>query len=386
MSPDLKAIALAGIAVAMLGACGQEPAPQVPAPTPVEVVTVKAQAVPNVIELTGRIASVRMAEVRARTDGIVQRRLYEEGTDVSAGAPLFQIDPRDYQAQVQSAEATLQRAQAARANAASIVSRYKPLIDERAVSAQEYDAARSELHQADAQVSEARAALSRARLLLSYTIVRAPIAGRAGRAEITEGALVTGTEGTLLTQIDQATPVYAVFSAANASILDTAQQVRAGEIHLPSLGRVEVRLVLENGDTYGPVGHLDFASPVVDPETGTQTVRAVFDNPSRTLVPGQFVRGRITAGTRDNGITIPTRAVQMQSGEATVSLVGRDGTVVSKKITLGAMLDNKWIVQSGLRSGDRVITDGWQKVRPGQKAAVRPAKTPPAANAPAKPR
>lgn len=358
----------------LLAGCGSSTEAPAPPPAPVEVMTVKSEVVPNIVELPGRIAAVRTAEVRARTDGIIQRRLYEEGSDVAAGTALFQIDQRDNRAQVQSAQAALQRAVAAKENAASIVARYRPLMSERAVSAQENDAARSDLRQAEAQVAEARAALARSQLLLSYTTVRAPISGRVGNAQVTEGALVTAGEGTLLTRIDQVSPVYAVFAASNASLLDTAQQVRSGTLNLPSLSRVEVRLVLENGSTYGPVGHLDFASSVVDPETGSQTVRAQFANPQRMLVPGQFVRGRIEAGTLDNGIAVPARAVQIKGEEANVSVLGKDGTVTNRAVTLGALVGKRWIIKSGLKPGERVIVEGWQKVRPGQKAQAKPAR------------
>lgn len=357
----------------LLAACGSEPPPP-PPPVPVEIVTLKAQPVPNIAELPGRIAAVRTAEVRARSDGIILRRLYEEGAAVQAGTPLFTIDPRDYRAQVQSAEATLQRAIAARQNASSIVIRYGPLIDERAVSAQEYDAARSDLLQATAQVAEARAALDRARLLLSYTTVTAPIAGRAGVASVTEGALVNGAEGTLLTRIDQVSPVYAVFAESSTTILNVAQAVQRGDIKFSGQRQIEVQLVLENGTPYGPVGHVDFASSVVDPQTGTQTIRARFDNPEGLLVPGQFVRGRLVIGSQADGVVVPARAVQFKGETAAVSLLGKDGSVVSRTIELGTLVGSNWIVKTGLKPGDRVIVEGWQKVQPGQKArAVEPA-------------
>lgn len=363
----------------ILAACDRRSEPVAVPAVPVEVVTLRTEAVPNIVELPGRIAAVRTAEVRARTDGIVQRRLYEEGTDVAAGAPLFLIDQRDYRAQVQSAQATLERAQAARENAASVVGRYKPLMSERAVSAQEYDAARSELRQADAQVSEARAALARAQLLLSYTVVRAPVAGHVGRAEITEGALVSGGQATLMTRVDQVSPVYAVFAESSAALLDMIQQFRSGDIKLPSPSRVDVKLVLENGAPYAPVGHLDFTSTVVDPETGSQTVRAVFDNPERLLAPGQFVRGRIEAGFIGNGLVVPARAVQFKGDDASVSILGKDNMVLNRPVTLGALLGRGWIIRSGLKPGERVIVEGWEKVRPGQKAQVTtPGPRPPA--------
>ncbi|PEQ14027.1 efflux transporter periplasmic adaptor subunit [Novosphingobium sp. PC22D] len=356
------------LVAALLAGCGREDSPAEPPPVPVESVVLRSQTVPNIIELPGRIESVRMAEVRARTDGIVLRRLYEEGATVAAGTALFKIDPRDYEAQVASARAALQRAIAAKENASSIVIRYGPLIDERAVSAQEYDAAESDLRQANAQVAEARAALDRAQLQLSYTTVRAPIGGRVGAAEVTEGALVSGAEGTLMTRVDQASPVYAVFSASNASVLNTLSAVREGQLKVPALDSVEVRLELENGEEYGVIGHLDFASPVVSPETGSQTIRGQFANPAGLLVPGQFVRGKIALGMIEGGITVPSRAVQFKGEEAQVSVMGKDGTVTSRTVRLGEMVGSSWIVESGLKPGERIITDGWQKIRPGQKA------------------
>lgn len=194
-----------------LASCGGQQR-QAPPPPPVDVVKVVAGDVPNIIELPGRIEAVRTAEVRARVDGIVERRLYQEGSDVPAGAPLFLIDPRDKQAQLAQAQATLSRAGAAQANARSIVSRYEPLVSRKAVSAQEYDAALSDARQADANVADARAALARARLEVGYTTVRAPIAGRVGRAQVTEGALVSGASATLMTQINQLSPIYATFT------------------------------------------------------------------------------------------------------------------------------------------------------------------------------
>ncbi|TCM17889.1 membrane fusion protein (multidrug efflux system) [Novosphingobium sp. PhB165] len=353
----------------VLTACGGEQKQGEAPPVAVESMVIRAQPVPNIVELPGRIEAVRSAEVRARTDGIVLRRLYDEGAFVNAGTPLFQIDPRDYQAQVKSASASLQRSIAAEQNARSIVLRYGPLIDERAVSAQEYDQAQSDLRQASAQVAEARAALDRAKLQLGYTTVDAPISGRVSAAEVTEGALVSGTSGTLMTRVDQTSPVYAVFSASNASILDLLAKVRSGELNLPALETIEVKLVLENGQEYGPVGHLNFTSPVVAPETGSQTVRAIFVNNSQGLLfPGQFVRGRLKLGTLEGGILVPARAIQFRGDDAQVSVMGKDGTVTARTIRLGTLLGKEWIVMSGLRAGERIIVDGWAKLRPGQKA------------------
>ena len=373
--------ALAGVALPallLIAGCSQ-PAPQAPPPPVVDVVTVTAGSVPNIVELPGRIEAVRSAEVRARTDGIISRRLYQEGTDVREGAPLFQIDPRDKQAQVQQARAALQRAQAARENAAAILQRYQPLVSDRAVSALEFDNARSALRQADAGVADARAALDRAQLELGYTLVRAPISGRVGRAQVTEGALASAASATLLTTIEQMEPVYAVFTQSSAELQHLLAEARSGKVDLPTLTRVEVRLILEDGSEYGPVGHIDFADQSVNPSTGSQTLRATFANPRRALLPGQFVRGRVTAGTVGNGIAVPQRAVQINNEEARVAVVGADGIVQFRAVTLGGQTGGRWVIRTGLKAGERVIIDGWQKVQAGQKVQARTAPAAPAA-------
>lgn len=369
----LRRQACGGVAMLLLlASCGHQEEEAAPA-LPVDVVAVTTGDVPNVIELPGRIEAVRTAEVRARVDGIVERRLFQEGSDVPAGAPLFQIDPRDKQAQLAQAQAALNRATAARANSRSIVARYEPLVSRKAVSAQEYDAALSDARQAAASVSDARAALDRARLELGYTTVRAPIAGRVGKAQVTEGALVSASSATLLTQVNQLSPIYATFTQSSSKLLDVQQLARSGALRLPDLSAIEVRLVLENGTQYGLPGHLDFADQTVDPSTGSQTLRARFPNPDRLLLPGQFVRARIIAGSRRDGIAIPERAVQISNEEASVLIVGRDNVVAKRTIELGGQSGGKWVVLSGLRSGDMVIVDGWMKVQPGQKVTPRKA-------------
>ncbi|WP_245639866.1 efflux RND transporter periplasmic adaptor subunit [Paraburkholderia heleia] len=343
-----------------------------PPPPSVLVETVAAQSIPRVIELPGRIEAIRSAEVRARVDGIVERRLFEEGTDVRAGAPLFLIDSRDYEAALQQAQAALNRARAVQGNAASEVARFKPLVARQVVSAQEFEAATAALQQADANVEDARAAVTLAQLRLDRCTVRAPIAGRVGRALVTEGALVSAAGATLLTQVNQLTPVNAVFTQSNISLLEVRKQIASGTLAAPAADRAQVWLTLANGDDYGEPGVLDFTDLVVDPSTGTQVLRARFNNASRILLPGQFVRGRIVIGTIPNGLVVPARAVQFDNNGASLSLVADDGTVVRRNVVLGPQEAGQWVVKDGLEPGERVIVDGWQRVQPGQRVDAHP--------------
>jgi membrane fusion protein (multidrug efflux system) len=370
--PCLLAIAAAVLLAAPGCRDRQAPSGAAPPPPSVLVETVTAKPIPRVIELPGRIEAIRSAEVRARVDGIVERRLYEEGTDVRAGAPLFLIDSRDYEAALRQAQAALTRAQAVQGNAASEVARFKPLVARQVVSAQEYEAALTALQQADANVADARAALTLAQLRLDRCTVRAPIAGRVGRALVTEGALVSAASATLLTQVNQLTPVNAVFTQSNISLLEVRKQITSGALAAPAANRVQVWLTLANGDEFKEPGVLDFTDLVVEPSTGTQIMRARFNNASRILLPGQFVRGRVVIGTIPNGLEVPARAVQFDNNATSLSLVADDGTVVRRNVVLGPQEAGQWVVKDGLESGERVIVDGWQRVQPGQRVDAHP--------------
>lgn len=292
-----------------------------------------------------------------------------------AGAPLFQIDARDYRAQVQQAQAAVQRADAAR----QLGRGRRPLPatgEPPGRQAQEFDAAVASARQADASLSDAKAQLTLARLRLERTTVTAPIAGRVGRAQVTEGALVSAASATLLAQINQLSPIHAVFTQSNTAILDFGEQVREGRVDAAELRHIEVRLILANGREYEEPGQLDFTDLAVDPSTGTQTLRARFGNPARTLLPGQFVRGRIVLAKAGQGIRIPERAVQIEGGTASVALVADDGTMVRRNIALGSQDRGQWTVLDGLKAGERVVVDGWHRVQPGQRVTARPAPVP----------
>ena|SRR5436190_4243239 len=370
-------------AVLLVVGCSKSPPPAAAPPPPeVRVVSVAPEPIVDVIELPGRLQAFRTSDVRARVDGIVQRRLYTEGTDVREGQPLFAIDPSELRARVGASRAQLARAEATAANASQDVTRYKGLVAQQALSQQEYDAAIARLRTAEADVAQRRAELATARLSLGYTTVTAPISGRAGRAEVTEGALVSGGAATLLTRIEQVDPIYANFSQSSSDVLALRKKISSGAMQAPATRQVPVRLVLEDGSPYRLTGKLNFVDLAFDEATGTAALRAVFPNPQRTLVPGQFVRVRVEAGIQMKGLRIPQRAVTVTPTGANVLVVGAKDLVENRAVKLGALEGDSWIVQSGLEPGERIVVDGLQKAAPGKpvKPIVASA-TPPAAPA-----
>jgi membrane fusion protein (multidrug efflux system) len=357
-----------------LAGCAAEPTRAPVAPPPeVATVTVTSQPVPNVIELPGRLEAVRTAEVRARVDGIVQRRLYDEGTDVKAGQALFAIDPRALSAQLSVVKAALARAEATASNAAQDVARFEGLVAKRAISQQEYDTAVARKRTAEADVAQARAQVQVAQLDLSYTKVSAPIAGRAGRAHVTEGALVSASSATLLTVIEQIDPIFVNFAQSSADLLSIRRDIASGALKLPARDQVEVHLVLEDGSVYGEIGRINFLDLKIDPTTGSTALRAQFPNLKRALLAGQFVRARIDAGVRTDGILIPQRAVSVAAQGASVLVVGAKDLVEVRPVTLGPLKGEAWVVLRGLTAGERVIVDGLQKAQPGKPVRAAPA-------------
>jgi len=354
---------MTALVVLILAGCSEPPPPAPPAPE-VRVVAAESEALARVLEIPGRLQAVRTAEVRARVDGIVQERAYAEGTDVRADQVLFRIDPRELRAQLAAAEAAYARAEALAANAEQDVKRYEGLVQRQALSQQEYDAAVARLRTAKADVAATGAQVDAARLSLSYATVTAPISGRAGRAMVTEGALVNRGAGTLLTRIEQLDPIYVNFSESNGSVLQLRQAVQSGQI-----SGLKVQIVLEDGTVYPHAGRLNFLDFSIDEATGTTALRAEFPNRERMLLPGQFVRVQIENPVRTEGILVPQRAVTVNSGGATVMVVTEGDVVEARPVTIGQLKGDAWEVLSGLDAGERIIVDGLQKVQPG--AAVR---------------
>ncbi len=381
-------IGLGFLGVACLLAACSEPAapPAAPPPVEVNVITIAAQDAANVVTLPGRVQAVRTAEVRARVDGVVQKLLYTEGSDVKQGQKLFQIDPRDMQANLDAARAALSRAQTAAANAAQDLKRYKGLVATGVVSRQQYDAAVARDRSARSDVVESRAQVEKAQLNLDYTTVTAPIAGRAGRAQVTVGALVSAAAGTLMTTVEPLDPIYVNFSQSSSEVQRARRDIAEGRLVVPALDRVTVTLLLDDGSAYPLTGHLNFLDLSIDRATGSTALRAEFPNPKRVLLPGQFVRVRIDAGERPNSILVPQRAVTLVADGATVMVVGADGVVEQRAIRIGRLYGSSWAVLEGLEVGERVVVDGLQKIQAGQKvkvaeptaAAGNAANTPPA--------
>lgn len=371
-----RSISIVILAAALaLAACGTEQ-PKAPPPPEVEVETVRAGSIDNIIELPGRVQAVRTAEVRARVTGIVARRLYEEGSFVRAGQPLFAIDPRELQANLSSIQAQLQRAEATARNARQDVDRYRPLLADQAISKQEYDAAVARLGQAEADVLQGRAQVEAARLSLGYATVTAPISGQARRAQVTEGALVSAAEGTLMTIIEQTDPVFVNFSQSSSELIAIRRDIASGDLKVPGIGRTKVELQLEDGSTAPQTGLLDFLDLSFDEATGVSALRAEFPNPGAILLPGQFVRARIFAGTRTDAILVPQRAVIIGPRGGSVMVLTADTKAEARPVQLGDLRGDEWVVKGGLKPGEKVIVSNLQKVQPGSPVRVAGARTP----------
>lgn len=386
-------VAAGGLSVVLLlAACGKSEAPPAAAgggmpPPEVGVVVATPGDVGLVTELPGRLEASRVAQVRARAAGILQKRLFREGSDVKAGQPLFAIDSAPYAAALQSAEATLARAQANLTQAAALAARYKPLLAANAVSQQEYANAVAAQKQAEADVAAGRAAVQTGRINLNYASVTAPISGRIGRALVTEGALVGQGEATQLAVIQQVDPVYVNFTQSAGEVMKLRRALAEGQLQRAGGSEAAiVRVVLEDGSEYALPGKLLFSDLTVDPSTGQITLRAEVPNPKGDLLPGLYVRVRLEQAQVANAITLPQQAVTRTQQGDKITVVGADGKLSPRLVKVGAARNNQWIVLEGLKAGEQVMVDGFQKLQmmpPGTPVKAVPWQAPGSAVAPA---
>ena len=358
-----RTVACTLAAVALLTACSKDNAApaagQMPAPE-VGVITTRFETVALQTELPARAEPVRVAQVRARVNGVVLKRLFTEGSEVKQGQSLFQIDPEPYQAQLNSARAALGRAEANLVQASAQAERYKPLVEANAVSKQEYTNAVAAQKQGEADVASARAQLKIAEINASYANVYAPISGRIGRALVTEGALVSAAEATELALIQQTNPMYLNITQSATELQRLRKQTGDNGV----AGEVPVTVVLDDGSELPAKGRLLFSDVTVDPSTGEVTLRAQVSNPDFQLLPGQYVRVRMAQAKVPNGILVPQQAVTRGGAQGdTVTVVGADNKPVPRTVKIASQQGADWIVTDGLKAGERVMVDGFQKVQ-----------------------
>ncbi|PZQ10798.1 MAG: efflux transporter periplasmic adaptor subunit [Ancylobacter novellus] len=360
----------------LLSGCGQQeqagPLPPDAERAKVSVVTVSGKSIALTAELPGRVAASLVSEVRPQISGIIRERIFREGSEVKAGDPLYQIDPASYQASYDSAIAAEQKAEAAVPSAQAKVERYQSLAKSSAVSKQDLDDAVASLAQAKADVAAAKADVATAKINLDYTTIRAPISGRADASSLTPGALVTASQDTALTTIRTLDPVNVDVIQSSTNLLRFREAIRTGRLKFEG-PNVAVKLFLEDGSTYSETGKLAFAEANVDTTTGTFTVRATFPNPNRLLVPGMYARAVIEEGIAQNSILVTQQAVGRNTkGEPTAKVVNGDGKVEERVLTVRRSVGNSWLVDDGLKAGDRVIVEGAQNVRAGQEVTAEP--------------
>jgi membrane fusion protein, multidrug efflux system len=370
----------AATAAIILAACGQKQSAPPPQTPEVGVVTVQPTSVPVTAELPGRTSSFLNAQVRARVDGIVLRRDFVEGSDVKVGQRLYKIDPAPYIAALNNAKASLAKAQANVATQNALVARYKVLVAANAVSKQDYDNAVAAQGQAVADVAAGRAAVDTAQINVGYTDVVSPITGRTGLSQVTPGAYVQASAATLLTTVQQLDPVYVDLTQSSVDGLKLRRQIQEGRLQTNGINAAKVTLVLEDGRVYPETGKLQFSDVSVDQGTGSVTVRAIFPNKDRVLLPGMFVRARIEEGVNDRAIVVPQIGVTHdQKGQAVALVIGQGDKVELRSLVTSGTFGSNWVVDSGLNPGDRVIVNGVEKAKPGM--TVKPV----AAQLPAQP-
>jgi membrane fusion protein (multidrug efflux system) len=358
------------VALLLMAAACRKPAPPTPPPPEVSVLAVQPRTVTAQYEFVGQAEASKRVEVRAQVSGVIVSRPYVEGTDVPKGALLFRIDQTPYEAAYRSAQAQVANAQAALANADRNLARLRPLLADHAVAQKDVDDAATAAEQARASLQSAQAAVDRAKKDYENTFVRAEIAGRAGRAQLVLGALVSGPSD-LLTIVDQVDPIYVSFSPSDQDVLRWRQDIASKRIVLPS-GVLDTRAILADGSVFRDTGKVNFVDLALQPTTGTLQLRAEFPNPGHTLLPGQFVRIQFLGVRRTGAILVPQRAVQQGLNGAFVYVLGPGERVVARNVAASNWDGGWWIIDDGLAPTDRVVVDGVQKIAPGQMARATP--------------
>lgn len=367
-----KSTPIALICLLGLSACGDDPqsknaipvaAPQTPPPTTVGVIKATSSEVGLITELPGRIEASRVAQVRARATGIVQKRLFTEGSNVKAGETLFRIEAAAYETSVESARANLARAEANLGQTTAQVERFRPLVQANAISKQDFVNAESAQKQAQAEVASAKAAVRSAEITLAYTNVTAPISGRIGQALVTEGALVGQGEATPLAIIQQINPVYVNFTQSATDAFKLRKAMDEGKLKALGQQAAEVRVLLDDGSEYELPGRLLFSDLAVDANTGQVTLRAEIPNPKGLLLPGLYVRVRMEQAQAQGAITVPQQAVTRTEQGDTISIVSAEGLVSTRPVKISMASGNRWVIQEGLEVGEQVMVDGFQKLQ-----------------------
>jgi membrane fusion protein (multidrug efflux system) len=375
-----RCMAVAAVLLNGLGLIGcdrrleAQPAPRLPE---VAVVVIQPQRVELTTELPGRTSAYRIAEIRPQVSGIIQKRLFQEGSDVRAGQVLYQIDPAPFQVALDSAKASLGKAQANLPSIRLKVERYKELIVDRAVSQQDYDDAAAAVEQAKAEIEYWKAQVAAAHINLDYTRVTAPFAGRIGRTNVRAGTLVTAYQSLPFATVQQLDPIYVDVAQSSAELLRLRRNLETGQLSADEGNQRNVRLVLEDGTPYPLEGKLQFRDVTVDPTTGSYTVRIVVANPSHLLLPGMFVRAVVQEGIVEQAILVPQQGVsRTPKGNPVAWVVDEAETVQQRMLTLSRAIGDQWLISSGLSAGDRVIVEGMLNVRPGAAVKVVPLNSP----------
>lgn len=365
---------LALVVVFLLVGCDRKPKSAARPVPEVSVETITPSKVLLSTELSGRTSAFRIAEIRPRVNGLIQKRLFTEGSDVKAGQVLYQIDPAPFQAELDNATAALGEAQARLPATRSRANRYHKLLSDSALSQQDYDDAASSLNQLLANISSLKARVATARINLGYTKVTAPISGRIGKSSVTDGAIVTGYQATPLATIQQLDPIYVDVPQSTAELLDLKARFREGLLSPDVKDQNKANLILENGTPYPLEGTLQFSDVTVDPTTGSVTLRLVFPNPDGVILPGMFVKTVIKEGANDQALLVPQAGVSRDAkGNPYVLLVNAHNTVELRHLKLDRSMGDRWLVSDGLAPGDRVIVAGAQMLRPGSVVKAVPA-------------